>query len=427
MSAARSFLLLQGPMGSFFKKLGAELRRHGHRTLRVNFNGGDRLHYSSRYTVDYLGTLEQWPQTLLEIVRQHHITDLVVYGDCRPLHQIAIDTLKPLGIAVHVFEEGYFRPNWVTLERNGVNGYSSLPRDAEFYRDQLAQHGGQETPSVRHVGTTFARLARHTISYYVASALMLPLYRQYRTHRAQTYQKEGLAWLVQLSRNWLRRRFVRGDEAAVVQNPQPYFLVLLQLLGDSQITHHSPYRDMYEFLDDVLRDFTENAPPEARIVVKNHPLDNGLARYRTFLQHKAQSLGLRGRLEYIEGGHLPTLLMHARGVLTVNSTGGLSAIHHGIPTRLFGTAVYAIDGMVNTQPLATFWKAPQRPDKSLYAAFRHFVLRHTQVHGSFYTRLGIRLAVKGSAPRILDAPLSGQAAGGMQETGDTGDRSQRIA
>ncbi|WP_458339329.1 capsular polysaccharide export protein, LipB/KpsS family, partial [Bordetella pertussis] len=29
------------------------------------------------------------------------------------------------GVRVHVFEEGYFRPHWVTLERGGVNAHSS--------------------------------------------------------------------------------------------------------------------------------------------------------------------------------------------------------------------------------------------------------------------------------------------------------------
>ncbi|WP_250313331.1 capsular polysaccharide export protein, LipB/KpsS family, partial [Escherichia coli] len=32
------------------------------------------------------------------------------------------------------FEEGYLRPQFITVEEGGVNAYSSLPRDPDFYR-----------------------------------------------------------------------------------------------------------------------------------------------------------------------------------------------------------------------------------------------------------------------------------------------------
>lgn len=35
-----------------------------------------------------------------------------------------------------MFEEGYFRPDYVTLEKQGVNAFSPLPRQADFYLEQ---------------------------------------------------------------------------------------------------------------------------------------------------------------------------------------------------------------------------------------------------------------------------------------------------
>ncbi|HAV07943.1 MAG TPA: capsule biosynthesis protein CapA, partial [Rhodobacteraceae bacterium] len=44
----------------------------------------------------------------------------------RPIHATAIRVAKARGLKVHVFEEGYLRPYWVTYERNGANGHSRL-------------------------------------------------------------------------------------------------------------------------------------------------------------------------------------------------------------------------------------------------------------------------------------------------------------
>lgn len=386
-------------MGSFFKKLAAGLRTNGHNTLRVNFNGGDRLHFSSRYAIDFTGTLEEWPDTVESLARQHNITDLVVYNDCRPLHRSAIDRLKPLGISIHVFEEGYFRPGWVTLETNGVNGFSSLPCDSDFYR---ALPVTEETQHTVNFGPSLSRMIRHTISYYIASALFEVRYHHYRTHRPRTYQTEGIAWVVRLTENYLRARLLKQRKLKIIASKNPYFLVLLQLLGDSQITHHSPYHDMYEFLDEVLKDFAVNAPQEQYLVVKNHPLDNGLSRYSNFLHQKARSLGLGKRLIFIDGGRLPPLLRRAQGVITVNSTGGLSAIHHKLPTKSLGRAIYNIPGLASQQSLAEFWNAPTAPDPGLYHNFRNYIVAHTQLQGNYYIRGGIRYAVTGSIARLTE-------------------------
>ena len=57
---------------------------------------------------------------------EHGITDLVLYGDTRPIHAMAIARAKAAGVTVHVFEEGYLRPWWVTYERGGANGHSPV-------------------------------------------------------------------------------------------------------------------------------------------------------------------------------------------------------------------------------------------------------------------------------------------------------------
>ncbi len=126
MTSSRRILFLQGLPGSFFFRLGKALSERGCRVYRINFNGGDLWDWPARGAANYRGSARGWPAYLATFLRQHRITDIVLFGDCRPLHRMARGTAAGLGVPVHVFEEGYLRPDWVTLERGGVNGFSPL-------------------------------------------------------------------------------------------------------------------------------------------------------------------------------------------------------------------------------------------------------------------------------------------------------------
>ena len=63
---------------------------------------------------------------LSTIIAEKPITDIVLYGDTRPIHAEAIKLAKALDLRVHVFEEGYLRPYWVNYQRGGANGNSRL-------------------------------------------------------------------------------------------------------------------------------------------------------------------------------------------------------------------------------------------------------------------------------------------------------------
>ena len=126
--ARRSFLFLQGPPGPFFLQLALRLRDFGHGIHRINLSGGDRYDWPAGAT-NYRGTMPAWPMYFDRFLRANGITDLVLYGDCRPVHQAAVRMAKLRGVRVFVFEEGYIRPDWMTLERDGVNGHSPFDRD----------------------------------------------------------------------------------------------------------------------------------------------------------------------------------------------------------------------------------------------------------------------------------------------------------
>ena len=126
-ASGRRFLFLQGPHGPFFHRLGAMLRAAGAEVWRVGFNRGDRAFWSDRASyIPYRGRPEDWPATFRSLIAGRDITDIVLYGDTRPIHAQAVAIAREAGLTVHVFEEGYLRPYWVTYERGGSNGHSRL-------------------------------------------------------------------------------------------------------------------------------------------------------------------------------------------------------------------------------------------------------------------------------------------------------------
>jgi capsular polysaccharide export protein len=103
------------------------LRLAGANVWRVGFNAGDRAFwFQSKSFIPYTGTTDDWPARFAALIDEKYITDIVIYGDTRGIHATAIAHARCIGLRVHVFEEGYMRPYWVTSERGGANGHSRL-------------------------------------------------------------------------------------------------------------------------------------------------------------------------------------------------------------------------------------------------------------------------------------------------------------
>ena len=405
----RSFLFLQGLATPFFVSLARAVAGRGHAVHRINICGGDGLFWPRLGAVHFRGRFADWRGFLGAYLRRTEITDIVLFGDCRPYHRVAVDLARGRGIAVHVFEEGYFRPDWITLERDGTNAFSSLPRDAAALLAEAAGEGSEELKPA-HVGGGFSRRVLWELANQLSTLLLSPLYPHYRRHRAHHPLAECGGWLRRLAKRPAERLYTRQVSAYLQAAGRPYYLLPLQLETDYQIRRHSGFRSMTDVLRTVLASFAREAPEEALIVIKLHPLDNGLVNFRKRARRIAAKLGIGERVLVIDGGHLPTLLAGSRGVVVVNSTTGLSAIHHGRPLKVLGRAVFDMPGLTFQGALDRFWREAGAPDAELFRAFRRVVLKRAQVNGSFFTRAGRDLAVKGVLERLAVQPLPQAAA-----------------
>ncbi len=398
---SRRALLLQGPAGPFFRHFASELKDAGTRVIKVNFHGGDEYFYPED-AIAYRGSSDEWSDTVNDLLGREDIDSLFLFGDCRPIHKAAIARAQARGVAVWVFEEGYLRPDYITLERDGVNGYSRLPRQADFYLEAAADLPDMPRPMA--TGQTFARHAYFAARNAIACTRAQGQFPNYRHHRPLGPRKHTTGWV------WggMKKLAYARLEAPVFDKclgpwSGRYFLMPIQVHADYQILEHSSFASVEESLEQVVASFAAHAPSDMRLLLKHHPMDRGYRDYGAFLRRLRHRFMLGERLVSIHDLHLPTLLKHARGLVTVNSTVGLSALHHQVPVKVLGNAIYDFAAMTDQQPLDTFWYQPKAPDADVYRAFSHYLRWTNQHNGSFYRRLFARGAgIHWTAAPVLD-------------------------
>jgi capsular polysaccharide export protein len=383
--------------------LADRLKADGHQVFKVNFNAGDWAYWVGRSGWNYRGHVSGLRDFLDDKYRQFGITDQILFGDRRLVHRPAVSHGEVCEVRTHVFEEGYFRPYWVTLEREGVNGHSLLPRDPDWFRDvgaRLPDYGdGQPFQSY------FSIRAAHDVAYHTAGFLNPLLFPRYRTHAPVNAAVEYIGYAGRLP--MLRFHKPRDHALAdtLIRASTPFFLLPLQLGSDAQIRDHSRFDDMTGVMELVMESFARHTPVETRLLIKNHPLDMGLVNYPVVIRELSDRFGLSGRVDYMETGDLETLLRHALGVVTVNSTVGALSLGLNCPTIALSDPIYNLPGLTFQGGLDDFWRERPLPDAELFRRFRNTVIHTTQVNGGFYCRKGIELAVENSL-RMLEPERS---------------------
>ena len=385
----RAVLLLQGPVGPFFSRFGDDLESRGFDVYKVNFNGGDKFFYKRPQAIDFTGELDEWEAYLERLVVNKEIGRFYLFGDCRAYHRIAKRVAARHDIRVFVFEEGYIRPNYITLEEGGVNGNSRMLEGVAPFSAE-AHTLPDETASPKRV---FMITAIFSMIYYWASAFYQSKFEHYQHHRPFEWFSEGSIWIRSGFRKWRYSRRERGTVNDIVsQFDKNYFLCPLQVHCDMQVMVHSDYNSIEHFIGDVLASFAEHSPKNKAIVFKHHPLDRGYTDYTVLIANLVGELGLQGRVFYVHDICLPTLLKHAEGTILINSTVGMSSLFHGTPVKTLGKAVYDLPGLTSQLSLDSFWTKPGKVDESLYQNYRKFLIMRNQLNGNLYRTLSDKSA-----------------------------------
>lgn len=382
----RNVLLLQGPIGPFFHKLSRDLEQHGHNVVKVNLNGGDWYFYRSGTYLNFREDPAVWPYWIESVMVGRQIDRIYLFGDCRSYHRQAIAIARRLNIEVYVFEEGYVRPNFITLERDGVNGFSSAC-DPDSIADQMSKLDESATSDAglsQPVESVFFKASCYSMQYYMASSFFRWRFPAYVHHRPLKTLSEGAIWIRSGFRKWIYKATEYKISRKLVNGNDKFFLVPLQVHNDMQVIQHSDFGSVGEFIDRVMISFAA-AADDCALVFKHHPYDRGYKNYRKLIERLAIQYNLQGRVYYVHDTDLPSLLQRAQGSVLINSTVGISSMYHQTPVKAMGRAIYDVPGLTHQGSLESFWRAPDPVDASKFAAYRSYLISTTQLNGSIYT------------------------------------------
>jgi capsular polysaccharide export protein len=392
----RSFLFLQGPISDFFDRLGRALIARGHQVHRINLHFGDQLFWRLPAT-HFRGHFDDWRGFIGKMLETHAVTDLVLHGDRRPYHVVAAEEARARGIQVIATDLGYVRPDWITLERDGMSTYSRFPREPAAIQALAGQFPIPDLAPRYH--TPFWLISVLDILYNFALVFGRPFYPHYRYHGLSHPFAEYFGWICSRAKRLLMRPAAARAKARLRAAPGSYFVYPLQLATDFQIRAHSPFADARDALRHIMVTFARSGSPRSLVIV-GHPLDNGLIDWCGLARGLARQYGITHRVVAFEGGIPGEILCNAAGVVTVNSTVGTTALGSGVPVKVLGNGVFDIPGLTSQQPLDEFWNQPALPDRQLNECLLKALIGTTQVKGGYYTRLAQDQAITGFIERL---------------------------
>ena len=243
--------------------------------------------------------------------------------------------------------------------------------------------------------------------YYILRTVFAAKKQRQLFHRKFFAILEVFFW----ARNAYRRIFGQKKSFSIIQQllehgNRKYYLVPLQVAADCTMRSAALGWDSTRLISNTLESFAKHAPPDCRIVFKVHPLERGHSNHAHLINATAKAFDIQERVDVIDTGSLGPLAKHSAGMITINSTAGLSAIFHGIPLLVIGKAVYAnprlaICGEGNPN-LDAFWTTKQVASEADRKKYLAWLKQKALKPGDFYASEGIKVACKGVLAKLAE-------------------------
>ncbi|MBL0372341.1 capsular biosynthesis protein [Rhizobium sp. KVB221] len=404
-------VLLQGPVGSFFRRAQDHLNANGFDAWRVCFNAGDRLFSRGEKSLNFSGSAEIWRAWFNGILSEHGFDAVVLFGADRIVHRIALECAEQVGIPVLCLEEGYIRPGYVTMELGGNNWRSpiagQLPPD---HFNSPRKDGPKAVPAPG----SFSAMAWCAFQYFTLRALIsTPGERKLFHKQKRTLLSEGFYWF----KNYYRKfahvgRNYRISERLLEHHDKRFFIVPLQVHDDTQLGRAANSWNNQKLILKTIVSFARNAPEDHQLVFKIHPMERGHTRDRNFIRQVSALNDVRDRVHVLDGGSLSLLTRHSAGMITINSTSGLSALHHGVPLAVMGQALYRHSELAfcveRGMDLDRFWNDGCAAPDAVRQRYLSWIQHECLVGGDFYAKDGMEAAV-GALRLKIESALENRA------------------
>ena len=376
-------LLLQGPVGPFFRELRKYLINRDFDVIKINFNGGDFLFSDRTGSFNFRGSPSDWSAWLKVFIGKRRPAAIVLFGDGRPYHIEALRVAHEERVVAWCLEEGYIRPNYITCERNGNNARSPL-------RHGTANRSHQPIAAEVPIKNSFGIMATYAALYLIAQAALVARFRGNVRHRQRPLAAECARWALNVTRKvafYPVNRLVLGK--IINRRLRDYYVVALQVHDDLNLLRNGNGWTMERLIDEATRSFAQHAPLTHQLLFKVHPLDRGHRPYRKMVAKAAKAHGCEARVTIVDDGPIGPMIRHSEGVITVNSTSGLLALRHGKPLLALGNAFYSCAALKALPPAPPtefhlFWRQPKTARSEIVHSFIDRMRRESLLYGSFY-------------------------------------------
>jgi capsular polysaccharide export protein len=382
-------LILQGDWEGGLTNVALDLMASGKSVTKVVFHAGDWIYNWKKVpTVDFDAKINSFEAWLRDYIDENAVDCIILYNQYRPYNQIGWDIAKELDIECIVLELGLLRPDYCSIYTRDLNHFDYIAEKwASLFSSDDGISGPVE-PLRLGVMSTPCKMTQFAI-FYLFSRLVAKFARRYRHYidqRSLSFRHHLAAGIRGMLRFQGREKQHRFDRVFSSRWSGKYYVVPLQVHTDSQITERSNFKSMEQFIQLVSKSFVEFAPANTKLIFKVHPMDRGYRDYHKLIKILQSSTG-GGRIFYLDRIHLPTLLDHAKGCVTINSSVGISALIHGAPTMTMGVAAYELEGMTYKGSLDDFWTQHGGVNEQLVTKFTNLLKHTSQAQGVLYQKL----------------------------------------
>ena len=230
-------------------------------------------------------------------------------------------------------------------------------------------------------------------------------------HRTFSTVPDVFYWARNFSRRMLRK--VCKDATAINlinSHDGEYFLIPLQVPTDSQMKKAAKGWNSVNLISSTLASFAQTAAKEKHLVFKIHPLELGHNNYTQLIKKTAKAFNIQSRVHVLDSGALGPLVAHCAGMITINSTSGLSAIYHGVPLLVVGDAIYANQALATCAhgkpDFGSFWEERFVATEEVRHTYLDWLKETSLKEGDFYNANGMHVACQGVLEKIGGQAMS---------------------
>jgi capsular polysaccharide export protein len=345
---------------------------------------------------------------IARVIEEGAFRDIVLFNGRHNLFVAVLDQVADLlGCEKLVFEQGLFRPGYVTIDGAGVNARNSVRSlDALLGEDDL---GYRSRPLYRAIVSQFPLLSSERcdfkqgvdlwrLSMAYAHSKLQPSHRLYlRSAENRDLLESALLPTKQkvAKTNCLER---------LLHDPQYDYVILcpLQVETDTQIVLHSPWiRSMQDLVDHVaeaVAAFNRQSIKKACVLFKVHPMEQRRVTVTSpdaYLIHESTVTDILQR--------------RCDLVVTINSTAGIEAIEKQLPVITLGDAFYSFPGVVHSNCLDASSLKEQLTSGLLTP--RHDIALQQRFIGALKHKYQVRVqpTIQAAAPLTPVEPVSSPA------------------